>query len=105
MRKQSSEGFPVEASLAATSQRIEPDASGLVKEAHEAAEVARQPIVRVVSTQHLAEPSVLVGDGRMHPALGLLPYRIQLGCQPLAVRLSLDHKASVPSPPTVVSEA
>ena len=42
-------------------------------EAHEAAEVARQPIIRAVSAQHLAEPSVLIGNRRMHPALGLLP--------------------------------
>jgi hypothetical protein len=104
-RKQSLEGFPVESPLAATSQRVEPDTSGLVKEAQKAAEVARQPIIRVVSAQHLAEPSVLIRNGRMHPALGLLPERIQLGGQPFAVRLSLNHKASVPSPPTVVSEA
>ena len=73
MRKQNPEGFPVESPLTATSQRIEPDSSGLVKEAHEAAKVARQPIIRVVSAHHLAEPSVLIGNGRMHPALGLLP--------------------------------
>ena len=73
MREQSPEGFPVESPLAATSQCIEPDTSGPVKEAHEAAEVARQPIIRAVSAQHLAQPSVLIGNGRMHPALGLLP--------------------------------
>ena len=73
MRKQNPEGFPVESPLTATSQCVEPDTSGLVKEAHKAAEVARQPIIRVVSAQHLAEPSVLIGNGCMHPALGLPP--------------------------------
>lgn len=33
MHKQNPEGFPVESPLTATSQRIEPDTSGLVKEA------------------------------------------------------------------------
>jgi hypothetical protein len=39
---------------------------------------------------------MLLGHGRTHPATGFDPKRLQLDCQPLALRFALHHEASVP---------
>jgi hypothetical protein len=68
------------------------------------AEVARQPEIRVVAPQHLAEPGVLVRDRRMTALAGLKPQFLKLSGQPFALRLSLHHEATIPGPTAVMRE-
>src|SRR5262245_35309893 len=57
-----------------------------------------------MASQHLAQPCVLVGNRCVTALPGLLPEVLKLLRQPLAVRLSLHHKATIPGPAAVMRE-
>src|SRR5262245_41273675 len=57
-----------------------------------------------MASQHLAQPCVLVGNRCVTALPGLLPEVLKLLRQPLAVRLSLHHKATISGPAAVMRE-
>jgi len=102
--QQRREGLPREAPLTPPKQRAEPDASYMEVKCLERLEVAREAKVGVMPPQHLTQPPMLIAHRLMSPTLRFFVQRRELRRHALPLCLPLHHKASVPSPPTVVSE-
>ena len=96
--------LPLHASLAPPVKHTEPKPAYMVVEELHRAVVARQAVIHIMSSEHLAQPDLLVGHRCMHPTPGFYPQCLQLLDKPLALRLPLDHETPIPSPPTIMGE-